>query len=175
MAHAFVRGGVQRVRVGSINHEVDHPGPFVDVENLFPGGAAVCALEHAALFIGGEEVAHGGDIDNVWIGRVNYNAGDMLRITQPHVLPGRTPIERFVNTVTGVGTSGTRSISRSDPDYLAVRRSDCECTDRGDVLAFEHWSEGRSVICSLPHATIAGSNVESVEVGLRGCFGNRYV
>src|SRR5262247_2603295 len=79
-AHTFVGRGVQRIWLTAIEHQVDRAGSVVEVEDLLPGGAAVSALEDAALFIGGEQMAHSGHVHYLWISRVNHYPGDMLRI-----------------------------------------------------------------------------------------------
>src|SRR5262249_45878730 len=163
---AFVGSGVQDVRLSPVDHKVDSAGLIVYVKNLGPGVAGIGCLEYSPLLIRREQMAHCGNVHDVWIRRVNYNPGDVLRIRQPHVSPLCSAICRPVDIVTPVGAAGARCIARPYPDDLAVRGSDGDRSNRSDVLALEDRRECCAGVCGLPYTAIASCDVESVQVGL---------
>ncbi len=94
---------VERVGALAVEHEVDGAGPIVEVEDLLPGLSAVGRLEHAALLVGRPEAAHRRDVDDVGVGGMDDDAADVLRLAQPHVLPGLARVDRLVDAVARVG------------------------------------------------------------------------
>jgi hypothetical protein len=100
--HLVIGGRVERVRVLRVHHQIDNADLFVDVEDLLPGGAAIGRLEDAPLLIGRVEVPHRCDVDGVGAGGMNDDAGDVMRVFQPHLLPRLACIGRLVDAVAGV-------------------------------------------------------------------------
>ena len=70
---------VERVGIAAVDDEIDRAGLVVDVEHLRPGLAAVDRLEHAALLVGGPQVAHRRDVDDVGVGRVDRRCARCAR------------------------------------------------------------------------------------------------
>ncbi len=158
--------GVERVGVMPVEDEVDRAGRVVDVEDLLPGLAAIDRLEHPALFVRRPEVAHRRDVDDLGIGRMDQDAGHVVRVLQAHLLPGLPGVRGLVDAVTRVGDPHARRVARAHPHDVLVRGRDGDATDAHHVLAVEDRLEGGAVVGGLPDAAVANGDVERVEVRL---------
>ena len=171
----LVHRRVERVGLAPVDDEVDRAGLVVDVEHLLPGLAAVDRLEDAALLVGRPQVAHGRDVDDVGVRRVDDDPRDVLRVGEPHVLPGLAGVGRLVDAVARVGDADARRVAGADPDDVLVGRGDGHAPDAGHVLPVEHRLERRAVVRRLPQAAVADRDVEGVEVRLQRRLGHRDV
>src|SRR5262249_37737529 len=87
IAKTIVGRRVKRVRIAAVDDQIDSARVIVYIKNLLPRLPAVSGFKDAALFIGREKMAHGRDVNNVRIRRMNHDAGDVMRIAQSHAPP----------------------------------------------------------------------------------------
>src|SRR6185312_10348256 len=99
VALALVGGSVEGVGIARIHDQVAGAGVLGDGEHVFPGGAAVGGLEHAAVAARAPERSLGGDIDGVGVARIDDDAADVAGILESHVAPGGAAVVGAVDAV----------------------------------------------------------------------------
>src|SRR4051812_19987756 len=82
---ALPHRGVERIRTGRVDYEVNRAGARASIQDLLPRSPAVGRLEHASVLVVGPLVPRGRDKDNVRVGRVHDDASDRLRIGEAGV------------------------------------------------------------------------------------------
>src|SRR2546430_9120248 len=60
-----------------------------------------------------------------------------MRVSEPHVFPGRAPVRRLIHSVARVGAPRARSVSRPNPDDVCICRCNRKRPNRRDLLALE--------------------------------------
>ena len=168
----IIHGGVQDVRIAIIDRQVDRAAGVVDEQFLLPGMSAVGRLEDAAFLIGCAQVAERGYPDDVGIGGVDDDAGDVLGVAQTHVGPGIAAVGGLVDAVAPVGAAGERIIAGAHPDHVGIRRRHRERADGGDSYGVGDRLPGGAVIGSAPHAAGARPREHGVAMGVLGSFRN---
>src|SRR5260370_3044846 len=99
---------------------------------LFRSGlAAVQRFVCAAFFVGATEMAAAGHVNDVGVGRMHYDAADVMRLLQPEVNPRLARVHRFVDTVTPRGTLPVIGFAHADVHDGRVRRRDGDIAHRG--------------------------------------------
>src|SRR4030095_12837184 len=76
---------VQRVRVGRGDDDTDRARPRAAVEHLLPYPATVDSLEDAAVLVIRPFMAGRCHVNDVGVRGMDENAGDGLRVGEPHV------------------------------------------------------------------------------------------
>src|SRR5262249_11900666 len=122
-AHA-VTGRIEDVRLLRVDCDVDEAGVLVEELDLLPGLAAVRGLVDTALLVRPPETSQGGNVDGVWVLRVNDDAADVVRFLQAHVLPGFAAVGGLVDAVAPGDAVARVRLARPHPDDLRVRRGD---------------------------------------------------
>ena len=143
----------------------------VHEEHVLPAGAAVERAEDTALAALAEDVAEGGDEDDVGIGRVDGDASDLLRLDESHGCPGLPRIARLVDAVTLGEVASHAGLAHAGVDDVGVRLGDGERADRaGPEVAVRHRQPGDAAVLGLPDTAARGAEV--VDVGLAGDAGD---
>src|SRR5690606_24931765 len=119
--------------------------------------------EHAALAVGPPDAAHGRDVYDVRVLRVDRNAADAARGFQSDVGPRPAAIGRLVDTVApGVRAQGL-AFARPDPDDLRVTGRDRDVADRRHVVV-EDGAPCGAVVRRLPHTAAGEAHVHGLAV-----------
>src|SRR5438105_13993744 len=107
-----------------------------------------------------------GDIDDVWIPRIDDDAGDRLRILQAH--PGEcfACVCRFIDAIAEARALPVIRFPRSNPDDIWIGRRDGDITDRSRRVSIKNWGERRPVVCRFPNSASRRPDVADVRVAV---------
>src|SRR5271157_549071 len=153
--------GVKYLRILRVQGQVGAPRVVVYKQGLRPGLAAVGGLEHATLRIRVPQVPAGANENGVAVLGVNDDAGNVLRIGQPHEVPVVAGVPGAVDAGTYRDAVAHPRFARADPDRLLVRGIDGYGTDRLRRLFVEDRLEGNPAIDGFPHAPACRADVDS--------------
>src|SRR6185369_16705737 len=156
----LISRGVKSSGTLRIDCDIDYAGVFVDKQRLRPRLAAIGCLVDSAFAIWPPQVADYRDVNDVWIARVDNDPANMLRIPEPHVLPGLAAVERTIDTVAPRRTLSIIRLAGTDPDDIRVRGRYADVADRRRSLLVEDRLEGRAGVCGFPYAAGRGSYIE---------------
>src|SRR5262245_12694897 len=91
-------------------------------QNTSPSLAAIFGLEQSAFAARSIKSSECTDIDDVGIGRMDYDVADLIGSLEPHILPRFAAVGRFVDAVAKrYGVTRIR-FARPDPHNVFVRR-----------------------------------------------------
>ena len=121
---------VEDVRIARIHDEVDGPRALVAEEHPLPRLASVGGPEDAALGVGSEGVAEGGDVGAVGVRRMDADAPDRVRVGEAEVPPGRPGIVRAVDAVALKDVGAQLHLAHADVDDVRIRRRHRHRADR---------------------------------------------
>ena len=96
---ALVGSRVQRVRIGRVHDHICYPGVLIHIKDTGPSGPAVRGLIQTTLPVRSPQVSHGCHINHVRIAGMHHNTADVVAITQAHIHPRLTGVDRLVHTV----------------------------------------------------------------------------
>ncbi len=141
--------------------EVHDAGTLVEVEHLAPGGAAVRALEDAALLVRTERIAERGDPDGVGIIGMNDDAADLAGIRQADEAPCPALVGRAIGADSRRHVAADAGRPGAGVDHVGIRRrdgnrSDAACLD----LAVRQVLPRGPRIDRAPYAAARCSHVE---------------
>src|SRR5690348_5001529 len=86
----------------------------------------------------------------------------MLRLLEPHQLPGEAAIRRLVDAAAGLDGVSRILLAGTCPDLHRVRRRDRERAHRDYRVVVEDRTEGHAGIGGLPDAAAGGSDEEGL-------------
>jgi hypothetical protein len=165
LALSLPDSGKEDTRIGWIHRQVDGAGAVADKEHLLPVGAAVARAEDAALFIGAEDVAQGGDVHQVWILWVHMDAADLTGIAQAHVGPAIAGVGRSVDADSRRHIAPRAGRAGAGVDHIGVGGRHRQGADRAHLELFVgDVRPAQPGVGGLPHAAAGGAHVERVEV-----------
>src|SRR5581483_8141692 len=170
-AHRLPHGGVENVRVGGIERDIDGAGLVVHIDDLLPGLAAVGGAEEAAFGVRAPGVAEGRDEDDVGIARVHDDAGDVARVVEADVRPGLTGVHGFIHPVAEGDVAANAGFAGADVDDVGIGRRHGNAADGRDRLLIEERNPGDAGVGGFPDA--AGDRAEIIRVGIAGNAGDR--
>src|SRR5204863_5755628 len=98
-AEDLPQGRVEHVGVLRIHHEIDGAGLVVAIEHALPRFAAVLRTEDAAFGVGAVGIAQRRDEHDVRVGRMDADAGNRLRLFEPHRRPRLAGVAGLVDAV----------------------------------------------------------------------------
>ncbi len=98
-------------------------------------------------------MSQGCDINNIWIGRMDDNATNMMSIMKPHILPCPAAISRFIDPVSPGRALAIVWLSGANPDYARIGRGNGHITHGARILVIENGFPGYAVIGGLPHSS----------------------
>ena len=154
--------GVKDAGVGGVHRQVGYAGGFVDVENLFPGLAAIEAAVHAAVRMGSPGVPHRPDINVVGVVRMHADAGDALGSLQADVGPRVATVGRAIHAVAKRRRVARVVLAGAEVDHIRVRRGYSNCPERQGPTVVEDRLPGDSAILGTEQAAGSGRHVEHV-------------
>src|SRR5262249_19763137 len=82
-AAALVGGRVKNVGTFRVDRDVGHAGVIVDKKHFVPSGAAIGALEDAAVGIRSPEIAECRNVDHIGIRRMHDDPADVVGVLEP--------------------------------------------------------------------------------------------
>ena len=127
----FPHGGVEHARVLRIHRQVDRADLRSGVEDPLPMLPAVARAVDTAFLIRTEAVSKRRDVDQLGVGRMDPDLGDVLSFRQPHVLPALAVVHRAVHAV-AMGDVGTQAaLAHPDVDDAGIGLGDRQRPDRG--------------------------------------------
>ena len=152
---------VHDARIGRVHRQIGGAGLVVDLQDGLPGVAAILAAVHATLFAGPPDLSLDGNVHEIGVFGMDDNPGDLPRLRQADVLPGRTGIGRFVHAVAVTGRDTTdRRLARADVNDVDVGLGHGDRTDRADVeVVVGYVLPGNAGIFRLPDSTARGAHV----------------
>ena len=164
LAEGLPERRVDHVRVVAVECDVDRPGALVPEEDALPCVATVGRLEDAALLAGDPVLPERRDVDNGWIGRVDADRGDAVRLGEPDVLPGRARVAAAVDAVARKDIAANARLAHPDEDEVGVGFGHRDRADRGGVdLEIGDGEPVFAAVGRLPEAAAGGA-----EVGFEG-------
>ncbi len=165
-------GGVEDARVGGVHGQVDGAGAVADVEHLLPARAAVARAEDAALLVGAEDVAEGGDVDHVGIRRVDADAADLAGLAQADVAPAVAGVGRAVDADPRRDVAARAGRAGAGVDHVGVRGRHRHGADRAGLeLLVGDVGPAQAAVGGLPDAAAGRAHVE--QLALAGHAGDR--
>ena len=158
-------GGEQHAGVVRVYCEVCRAGVLALVQDVFPVLAAVNGPEHAALEVRAEGVTERADVNDVGVGRVNPDAGDVAGVLESEVLPGSSSVVGPVHAISVADVEADARLAHASVHDRRVGVRHGDRTDGGgvEVAVRDVFPVGAAVVC-LPHAARTGSEVEGALV-----------
>ena len=154
-------GRIEEAGIGLVDGEVDGAGFVADGEDVPPGGAAVVALEDAALRVRPEGVAEGGHPDDVRVVGVDADLADLAGLAQAGVAPGAAGVGAAVDAVAVGDVGADGRLAGAGVDHVGVGRGDGQRSHRGGgEEAVGDGAPVRAAVGRLPDA--AGHRAEVV-------------
>ncbi len=159
MPAALVGRGQQDIGITRVEHHIGDAGVLADGQDSLPGLAAVGGFVQAAIAARPPERTLGRHVDSVRIAGIEDDAGDVLRLFQPHVLPGFAAIVGAVDAVAIGDATLAVVFSRADPDHVRIFGIEDHGADGVGAFAIEDRSPGGARVDSLPDTAGCGANV----------------
>ena len=88
----LIRSSVEGFGIRLIDNEISKARVFVNELDVVPGLAAVRCLVDPALLVRAKQVTKNGHINGVRVFGIDDNAGDRLRVLEPHLCKGLTTV-----------------------------------------------------------------------------------
>ncbi len=115
-------------------------------------------------------MAERGDPHDIRVRGMDDNAGDMLRVAEAHVRPGRAAVGGLVDSVAPVCAARQGVVAGARPHHIGVRRGDCQGADGRDSGGIGDEFPGSAAVRGAPHAAGASSGEHDVAMRLGGRF-----
>ena len=162
MATALIGGGVDDIRVGWMKFDVSDAGVLIDIENLLPGGTAVCCLEKTPVSTRCPQGTFRGDINHVAVARVDQDFPDVFGFFQAHGGPAFPCIETLVDTIAPAHVAAADIFTRADPNDVRIGRVDRNVGNGVGVLFVKNRCPGDAGVFGFPHPARAHGNIPGV-------------
>jgi len=107
-------------------------------------------------------MAEDGGVDALRIARVDPHDGDLLRVGEPHVPPGRAAVGRLVDAVAHREVGTLQPLAAPHVEDPRVRRRHGDRADRLRRLAVEDRLPGAAGVGRFPYPAVVGADVECV-------------
>ena len=160
-APPLIRGCVENFVVGWILDELGGACVLVDEQDVVPRQSAIGGLEDTPFLAGTPKATQRGDVDDVVVHGIHDDAGDVLRVAKPHVLPRLSPVGRLVDAVAPRAALPVVVLPCADPYQIGVVLRDRDVTDRdGVVEVVEEHLPRRAHVGGFPETTRGGADVE---------------
>ena len=163
-AAPLIRRRVEDLVVGRIHHEVVGARVVVDLQDLLPRLAAVDRFVDPALAARPPEAAGRRDEDDVVCSRIDDDAADVAGGAEADVGVGLAAVGRLVDAVAPRCALTVVRFTGPDPDEIRVVLRHGDVADRHEALILHLRLERRPVVRGLPHAAVAGADVEDRRV-----------
>ncbi len=122
-------------------------------ENAFPVLAAILAAEDSAVFTRPERIADHRHIDQVRVGRMDANPGNIPGFLQTDMAPGLAAVRGLVGTVTPGNTVAQLRLARADIDDIRIAGSQRNGADRSHIdLAVGNRKPVLAVVLGHPYS-----------------------
>ena len=173
MATTLLGSSEHDIRISRVEQHVIHPRIFTDIQNLFPGLAAIFRAVKPAVAARAPDGAFGCNEYQVGIARVNCDHADLTGFFQSHVFPGFAPVGGFIDPISVAECTLVVIFAGAGPDYVVVSRVHCQASDRIRSILVEDGLERIAVIGSFPDVSAGNSHeIFVMVVGIYGKVGN---
>ena len=165
--------GVDSLRIGRIEGQIDSAGVFIFVEHLFEGPASVGRAEDAALVVGTVRMSQHGDEQAVRVVRIDDDQRNLLAVAQAEVRPCLACVGGFVDPIASAEVRPLQSFAAADVDDVWIRWRDGQRADRPDGLVVEERRPHAAEVRRLPHPAVDRRHVEDVRLAGHTAGGHR--
>ena len=152
-APALIRGGIQDVRVRRVHLGRRHARVLRDLERDHPRLPAVSGLVEAALAARRPQRPLRGGIHDERVARIDQDAGDVLRVLEPHVRPRLAAVQALVDAVAVAHVAPAHVFAGAHPHGLGIGRVQRDAPNRVRALRIEDRRPCRAGVLRLPHAS----------------------
>src|SRR5262249_37963521 len=128
-ALALPGGNQQSLGISRVHAKIYDAGLVIDVEDLFPGLAAIGSLEEPPFLVATVEPAQGPDVDDVRIFGMNADAANLKCSLQPLVSPGLAAVGRLIDAIAVCDGIARIVFAGAHPNNVAVGRCDAHVAD----------------------------------------------
>src|SRR6266850_468037 len=163
-AIALPHGGEKYVGIAGIENDVNAAGAVVEIQNFFPGLAAVASSEDPAFGVRAVGMAESGDEYDVWIRGMDDEFADVPGVLQSDIGPGLPSVIRTIDAVTERDISADASFAGSRVNDVRIGIRDRDAADGRGGLLFEKGIPGDAAVRSFPDA--AGDGAKVIGIGL---------
>jgi hypothetical protein len=118
-------------------------------------------------------VAKGADIDEIRIGRMDDDVGDLARVAEPHEGPGLSPVSSLPHAIAVGDIAADRIFAAAHEDHIGRRRCDGDGTNGAAEVFVADWCPGLAGVDGLEDAAAARAHPELVGAGRIAGAGNR--
>ena len=152
-------GGVERVGVARVHHDLVDARVLAASQDLLPGLAGIDRLEKAAVPSGRPQRPLGRDVDDVRVPRIDDDVADVLGPLEPHVLPGLAAVTASVDAVAIPDVASAHVLTRPHPHDVGGVRIDRDAADRVGALVVEDRLPRGARVGRLPDAATSDCDV----------------
>ena len=153
MPASLPRRGDQHVGIAGIDYHVGDTGALARREHRVPALAAVGGLVQSAVAAIGPERTLRRDVYHIAVARIDHDSRDVLRLLNPHLLPGATGVVGSIDAV-AIRDAALRIVfAGADPDRRGVLRVQHHCTDGERTLSVKDRCPGGATVLGFPDAT----------------------
>jgi hypothetical protein len=149
-----------------IENDFYSAGAIIEVENFFPGFAAIAGAEDAALRVGAVGVAERGDEDDVGVCGVDDDVADVAGIFESDVAPGFAGVGGFVDAIAERNIAADAGFTGAGVEYVGIGVRYGNAADGGDALLVKEGIPGEPAVRCFPDA--AADRAEIIGIGLAG-------
>src|SRR5882724_8644725 len=155
-----------------IEDHVDAASAIVEVENLFPGLAAVAGAEDAAVGVGAVSVAKSGDEGDIRIGGMDDDGADVASVLQADVAPGLAGVAGTIDAIAERDVAADAGFTAADVNHIGIGFGDGDGADGRGGLLLEEGIPGVARVGGFPNASGDGAKIESVGLAGHAGYGN---
>src|SRR6266404_2595433 len=170
-AVALPHGGEKYVRIAGIENDVNATGAVVEIEDFFPGLAAVASTEDAAFGVRAVGMAESGDEYDVWIRGMDDEFADVPGVLQSDIGPGFPGVIRTIDAVAEGDISADASFTGSRVNDVGIGIGDCDAANGRGGLLLEERVPRDAAVRRFPDA--AGDGAKVIGIGLARNSGDR--
>ncbi len=120
-----------------IENDVDAAGAIVEIQNFFPGFAAIARAVDAAIRIGAVSVAERSNENDIGIRGMDDDGADVACVFEADVGPGLSGIGRFVNAIAERNIAADARFAGAGVDHVGIGVSNGDGADRGRWAAYQ--------------------------------------
>src|SRR5262245_9106242 len=133
-----VGSGVDSIRLGGIENDVDAASVLVQDQGMLPGLAAVAGLEDPAFPVGSPQMAQGSDVGGIGVLRMDSDVADVMGVAQAKVFPGLAAVGGAVDAIAPGDRVAGVGLATADPDDVGIGGSDGDIAQTLGRLGVEH-------------------------------------
>ena len=162
MAPALVGRSVEHIGVARVHQDLVDAGVIGDVQDPFPGRAAVGGLVETAFAAGFPQRSLGCYIDDFGVTRIDDDVADVLGFLQPGVGPARAAVVGAIDPVAEGHRALAVVFAGADPDGVEIGRIQGQAADGVRALGVEDRRPGGAVVDGFPQPARGGADIDGL-------------